>query len=568
MLARPREECMIAVRKLLIVVGFILTVSAGSAFGSATNIYITQTGSSSGNCTTNVQTLAFFNSASNWGSGESQIGPGTTVLLCGTFTLSAGSTGLSVQGSGASGNPVVLKFDTNASLQAPYFSTNDGSSPTSGAITISGRNYVLIDGGTACGFNPVTNVSGGACNGTISSTADGTSLTYQKQNAGIYLNNVTGIEIRNIGISGIYLRTGAGSSDASAASGSADVWIEGPATNCSVHDSSLSDSHIGVLGDIDAGTFTTLNIYNNEIAHHGWGINVGGGDNGSTGTGINIYGNEFTNWNNWADANATYHTDGIITYSDGSTASGSSITGNIYNNYFHGDLGGGTGSNAVSYYVSLGVNSLYNVFNNVLDNTGGANIYGGLINVSGVISGSYPQNGNLIANNTLVLNGLQDACIGNNGTATFKVYNNICSGIEVGYEFELSSYSPLAGNYNNFYSMGYLGCNNEGPGPPNCISSLSSWRSTTGQDANSSTGNPLLTTYIPQSGSPVIGLSKNLYSLGITALNSDKAGNPRLVLGTSCSPTVGTAGCWDAGAYEYGSSGPPTPPTSLAAVVH
>ena len=76
------------------------------------------------------------------GDGASQIGPGTTVHLCGTFTASAGASGyLSFQGSGTSGNPITLHFETNALLQAPYWGTG-------AAIFASGLSYVMVDGGT------------------------------------------------------------------------------------------------------------------------------------------------------------------------------------------------------------------------------------------------------------------------------------------------------------------------------------------------------------------------------------------------------------------------------------
>jgi len=526
------------------------------AFASATNIYITQSGVPTGNCTTNVQTPAFFNNAANWGTGANQIGPGTTVLICGAFTFSAGTSGLSVQGSGAVGSPIIIKFDTGASLSAPYFSTNDGTSPTSGAITISGVNYITVDGGTACGYTPAGGRAG-SCNGSISSTADGTALTYQSQNAGILIGNATGIDIRNLRISSIYLRTGTGSSDSTPAANSADIWVNG-CISCSIHDNQLGDAHSGILWNLDSGATANPLIYHNYIYHHGWHINVGGGDNGSKASGVTIYGNEFTNWQDWADANATYHTDGIITYSDASTSSGASVTGEIYDNYFHGDLGGGTGANAVSYYVSLGVNSKYNVFNNVLDNTGGANIYGGLIDISGQIGGSYPQNGSVVANNTMLLNGNQDSCIGNNGVATFTADNNICSGSATDWWFSDNSYRPITSDYNVLYAATYIASENNGPGPPSVISSLATWQNTTAQDTHSTTSNPSLSsTYLLQAGSSAIGAGTNLTSLGIAALNVDRLGNPRP-----------TSGAWDAGANQYSTTTSQlSPPTGLTGVV-
>jgi hypothetical protein len=49
-------------------------------------MYITQTGATSGVCTTSVQTPPFFNNAANWDTRGAQIGSGTVVHLCGTFS--------------------------------------------------------------------------------------------------------------------------------------------------------------------------------------------------------------------------------------------------------------------------------------------------------------------------------------------------------------------------------------------------------------------------------------------------------------------------------------------------
>ena len=72
---------------------FVLAFSA-LGFSSATNVYITPDGSSQGACTSSPQNPAWFNSASNWGSGASQIGaefqidtaPGRGTAVCVSFT--------------------------------------------------------------------------------------------------------------------------------------------------------------------------------------------------------------------------------------------------------------------------------------------------------------------------------------------------------------------------------------------------------------------------------------------------------------------------------------------------
>src|SRR5271157_1591702 len=93
----------------MILAGMVLACSTASA-ASAGNIYVAQSASGSANGSTcaNAYAYTFFNNGGNWGSGSSQIGPGTTVHLCGTITGSAGATILTFLGNGSNGNPITL----------------------------------------------------------------------------------------------------------------------------------------------------------------------------------------------------------------------------------------------------------------------------------------------------------------------------------------------------------------------------------------------------------------------------------------------------------------------------
>jgi hypothetical protein len=124
---------------LLLVLGISLSLR-----GSAASIYIAQTaaGSANGADCADAYAYSFFNTGGNWGSGSTQIGPGTEVHVCGTWSGSAGQQFLTVQGSGTSGNPVTIHFETNAIMEAPYFSG------TSGAINVGANSYITVDGGT------------------------------------------------------------------------------------------------------------------------------------------------------------------------------------------------------------------------------------------------------------------------------------------------------------------------------------------------------------------------------------------------------------------------------------
>jgi hypothetical protein len=99
-------------RKLAVFL-FLLGLFCPKARASASDIYITQTGATNAPCLVSVQTLAFFNNASNWAAGGTQIGSDTIVHLCGTFTAGTGlanqqaSTLTNVQ-NGPSG-PVTIK---------------------------------------------------------------------------------------------------------------------------------------------------------------------------------------------------------------------------------------------------------------------------------------------------------------------------------------------------------------------------------------------------------------------------------------------------------------------------
>jgi hypothetical protein len=158
-------------------------VGVTGASAQASNVYITQSGSGSGVCTTGVQPVSFFNNSANWGSGSGQIGPGTTVHLCGTFNAPAGADGyLQFQGSGTSGNPITLLWEKGAIVQAPYFSFNHA------GLDINWKSWIVVDGGT---------------NGILQNTAEGTGLSYQQDTALItgVGNNVT---VKNLSLLNVY----------------------------------------------------------------------------------------------------------------------------------------------------------------------------------------------------------------------------------------------------------------------------------------------------------------------------------------------------------------------------
>ena len=101
----------------------LLVFLAGAVPAMANDIYIAQSavGGANGADCADAFPVNFFNTAGNWGSAAGQIGPGTTVHLCGTITFPANSTGLTALGSGSSTSPITILFEKGAILQSPVF---------------------------------------------------------------------------------------------------------------------------------------------------------------------------------------------------------------------------------------------------------------------------------------------------------------------------------------------------------------------------------------------------------------------------------------------------------------
>jgi hypothetical protein len=534
---------MTVVRRLLLTLFFIALIAAGEAFASAANIYITQNGAAAGNCTSNVQTPAFFNNSANWGSGSNQIGPGTTVLICGTFSGSAGGTEFTFQGSGASGNPVTLQFDAGATLTSPYWSAN-------GAISCSNKQYIVVDG---------------AGSGVIQNTANGTSLTYHQTSTAFYASNCTNSEVKGLTIRNIYINQGStsGASD-SAGANTTGIVFNGNSTKSIADRNIVSQAKTGIQFAMDAnGDASNIQIYSNTISDIDWGVNVGGGDSGDTANNISIHDNDISNWTNWQFPTGAFHQDGIILFNVGNPTAG--ITANIYNNYIHGDLGVGSPTGFI-YCADF---STCTIYNNTLVNTGHV-IYGIMwLGQSGNMGKSMS-----VYNNTIVAGTSRDICITLNITGTASVQNNICTG-PAGFTIFGSYISSLSGFASVVTNSTHNNWNNGGGNAFGSLSSgisasYSTWVALGFESGSTQAGSNLNSAYIPQSGSAAIGLGKNLTSMGISSLDTSApqsfgaAGS----CGSGCL-TRSSSSPWDAGSYstQGTNSGGPNPPSALVATV-
>ena len=540
------------------IVGLCLGLIAGVAKGN--DVYLSQAGGGAGSSCSSTLAVSYFNTAGNWTSGTptgTKIGPGTTVHLCGTFTFAAGVSGLTVQGSGASGNPVTIHFESGAVLQSPYFPGEIG--VLGGAIVISGKNYITVDGGGANGLIKNT------LDGSPGETCPGGACAYQQPTSGVYIADSTGTTVENLTIGPLYVDCGASTSCTdSAGQNTSDITVDtGTITNLVINGNYLGEARMGFNEATgNSSVVSNVTISNNTTNDNDWSLIIGADDT-STLSGISFYGNDVSNWTDWENPPATYHQDGVFIYAGGTTPA---TTVEIYDNYFHGNFGTAGGGTS---FISCGTNEppaqgnmTCNIFNNLfvstppgataawLSQVKASNIYNNTFIGPGAYSGPTPL---IITINSAI------------------VKNNIFYDWETAIATYDTSFSSIAAsNYNLFYDMvGTLWFSANigvGSGPQY---TYAQWQGL-GYDGNSTTGNPnLSTSYLLQSGSAAIGAATNLTSLGITQL--DTSAPATFGVGGAC----GTGGCaarpstgaWDIGAYQSVDN-PLAPPSNLAAVAH
>jgi hypothetical protein len=292
-------------RKFVTMFALVAASLFGVASANAKDLYVAGNSSrtSGGTSCGNALSVAWFNNSSSWGSASNQIGPGTTVYLCGVFNGRAGEQLLFVRGSGSASSPIVIKFTPGAVLSAPYWSGN-------GAIHMSGVSHVIVDGGS---------------NGVIKNTANGTGRAYRQQSVAIQAGGCNNCTVQNITIQDLYVRTSA--TDLAPTHTVHCVYWH-LANNFTINHITCHDASWAIAGDGNNFTLTNSNIYHVD---HG----VAFGAVGKMG-GVSIHNNHFHDFANWDSPTNTYHHDGIHLWGQ----NGGTITsGAIYSNTFDGDFG-------------------------------------------------------------------------------------------------------------------------------------------------------------------------------------------------------------------------------------
>ncbi|MDE1941075.1 MAG: peptidoglycan-binding protein, partial [Patescibacteria group bacterium] len=503
-----------------------------------TDIYVSQNGSGTGTSCADPLPISWANATSNWGTSAGQIGPGVTLHLCGTFTGAAGATLLKAQGSGTAGHPITIKFEPGAVAAAPYWAGSNN--PGGGAIDISMKSYIILDGGT---------------NGLIENTKNGTGLAYHADSVGVMAEGCEDCEIKNLTIADMYVHT---SPSDTSVDQTQVIGIEFSGTNTSVHNNTIHDAgwalgdvyNVGVLlrggNDISGGDNDSL-IYGNDIYNIDHGIWLAGYGVAQT---IKVFGNHIHDYANWDTTSNAYHHDGIHAFGWPATSTSFAKINDlwIYDNLFDGD----PGNNVTGHVFLEGWNAtsdptpwtdstgMLHFFNNIGVFPNGRLTYNGIFAI--MYAGSNFQ----IYNNTVVGSSPTaggSVCLGV-ASPNPTIKNNVIEGCNVligsvtqinnPSQIDYNTYGDCDNSYNCWWDLG--------PG----TGDFTKWLSISGgADAHSTyhSNIDLDSNYRPLAGSPAIGSALNLTGLGTAPLDSDIVGTARPA-----------SSAWDAGAYQSGSN--------------
>jgi hypothetical protein len=200
--------------KLIFILGllFLFLAQPPVSYGSATDVWITQTGagSRSGTDLSDAAPVSFMSGNGNCGSGPTEVGPGTTVHMSGTFTVPLnGQLVTWMNCSGAPGNKIWIKFEAGFDCTSVQMGGSPGS-PAGGCITVNGENYIKIGSGASCGATTGGVDSTNSCNATIENTGYGTAFDLPggviPPSVGIAVYNCKGCEIAGVTIQNMYVQ--------------------------------------------------------------------------------------------------------------------------------------------------------------------------------------------------------------------------------------------------------------------------------------------------------------------------------------------------------------------------
>lgn len=503
---------------ILLLLIFACQISASELHYVALNAQ----GSGNGSSPDNAHSLDWLNTASNWGTMPGQIGPGDFVHLCGTFAVQAGTSVVSILGSGTEGNNITIVFEEDAILTAPYFGGT--ATGTGGAIYAHSHDYIVIDGGV---------------NGIIESTDNGStgSFTYTEGNIGVNFTRSDHCQVTNITIRNLYQ---ARNNENPTSTDSIGVSI------CACNDTHASNNNITAVGHafrIGMQNTAAVYVHDNTIFGIGTGIFAGLTGDGVTGDDVRFYNNRIYDTSNWG------YNDGVKFF--GRPTTKDPFTGiKVFNNIIGPNISHSGHPATAWILISNGWLVGPEVYNNLLIGDAEDNASNGYITVggNGHSTGWTLEQNSKIYNNTIVSENLNtDICICFNKWSTgHNIYNNIAkfTGKLIAIHLNDTNTKVEYSDNNCFYSDTDLVFHD---GSSNLT--LTEWRTLFLIDFNTISSDPILDANNKpfDNSSPVVNSGK---ALGQGYIDLDIEGVLR---------PWGDG--WDMGAYEYCTE----PPDNLGA---
>jgi hypothetical protein len=437
-------------RKVISVLALVAASLVGVASANAKAFYISGSSNrtSGGGSCGDALSVAWFNNSSSWGWASNQIGPGTTVYLCGSFNGRPGEQLLDVRGSGSSGNPITIKFLPGTVLSSPYWSS-------AGAIHMDYMSHIVVDGGT---------------NGVIQNTANGTGRAYRQQSVAIHADRCNFCTVQNLTIQNLYVRTSA-TDLAATHTVSCVAWHL--ANNLTVSRIICHDASWAIAGDGNNFTLEYSNLYHVDHGVASGAVVKAGG--------YSIHNNHFHDFANWDSPTNTYHHDGIHLWGQ----NGGTITGGaIYNNTFDGDFGVNVTAHVflqdsvqrVAVYNNICVAPKNRTINSIWITARSTSLPGGAAIGNSAYNNSVNAGGNRMGSAIFAQNQLQ-----------FTAVNNIMGGGIADISIQGATTLTSVGVNNNVYRdlFAELGDRNTFGWKGTGIYILSKWRSACRCDSNS-----------------------------------------------------------------------------------
>jgi len=518
----------------------------------ANSVYIANAsaGANDGSSCANAKAASYFNTVGNWSATPSgiQIGPDTTVHLCGTI-----STTLTAQGSGSSGHPIIILFESGAKISQALC-------PSTGCLVLDNKTDITIDGGGTGSVALGTFVS----NGLIENTASGSSLANTNPTTyGISAGAVNRVTVQNLLCQNIYVMIANSGTPISDSSTARCMSFSG--SNITINNNVAHDCGWCFMDTYKNGD-TNVTFSNNELSAFSHGLTLATTTSNAAASNFFVFNNKFHDPSNWAVGGCGgIHVDALHIFATGGATLGNTID-NVYfhDNHMYGSYG--TCASAHFFVEGGGSSDKANLVNGWFFN-----------NVSQVPNGAIPISWHEIfsatgsvsyINNTIQGPGNADntfcANIGSTNNTTIK--NNVFTGC--GGQINVGSLTGVTTIDYNFYDTT---CNSG-----NCWvwngsfvgGTFAQWKTHCSCDANAKqNATPLLNADgTPQAGSPVIKQADNLGSIAtgnLAGLQNDSSnGGIRTQFARPASGSCSSQGnlpCWDIGAFQFAAAGGGSP---------